>query len=232
MSKEMIRKKVPMSELKLAEKNVRLHSQTQLKEFVRSIEMFGQYRPIVVDENGTILAGNGLYMALEQSGYTEADVLQYMNLTNDEKGKLMIVDNKIYDLGQTSHADVMDILEGLETDLDVPGFDEDTLKLMLGDVEQIQDSLSQYGMIDEESKDRIQRNAQRKEDNIRKFAEERGAEYVPSDQFAGGATPLTDRKSDAKFENEEERLQKQQDKAVGEGKLFVTCPGCGEKIWL
>ena len=60
MSKEMIRKKVPMSELTLSEKNVRMHTQTQLKEFVRSIEMFGQYRPIVVDETGTILAGNGL----------------------------------------------------------------------------------------------------------------------------------------------------------------------------
>ena len=221
-----------MSELTLSEKNVRMHTQTQLKEFVRSIEMFGQYRPIVVDETGTILAGNGLYMALELSGYTEADVLQYTNLTNDEKGKLMIVDNKIYDLGQTSHADVMDILEGLESDLDVPGFDEDTLKLMLGDVEQIQDSLSQYGVIDEESKERIQKNAQRKEDNIRKFAEERGAEYVPSDQFSGGATPLTDRKGDADFENEEEKLQKQQDGEVGEGKLYVSCPGCGEKIWL
>jgi len=232
MSKEMIRKTVPMSELKLAEKNVRMHTQTQLKEFVRSIKMFGQYRPIVVDENGTILAGNGLYMALEMSGYEEADVLQYTNLTNDEKGKLMIVDNKIYDLGQTSHADVMDILEGLESDLDVPGFDEDALKLMIGDVEQIQDSLAQYGVIDEESKERIQKNAKRKEENIRKFAEERGAQYVPSDQFAGGATPLTDRQGDKAYENEEEKLQKQQDKALGEGKLFVTCPGCGEKIWL
>jgi len=232
MSKEMTRKTVPMSELKLAEKNVRMHTQTQLKEFVRSIKMFGQYRPIVVDENGTILAGNGLYMALEMSGYEEADVLQYTNLTNDEKGKLMIVDNKIYDLGQTSHADVMDILEGLESDLDVPGFDEDALKLMIGDVEQIQDSLAQYGVIDEESKERIQKNAKRKEENIRKFAEERGAQYVPSDQFAGGATPLTDRQGDKAYENEEEKLQKQQDKALGEGKLFVTCPGCGEKIWL
>lgn len=228
----MTRKTVPMSELKLAEKNVRMHTQTQLKEFVRSIEMFGQYRPIVIDETGTILAGNGLYMALEMSGYTEADVLQYTNLTNDEKGKLMIADNKIYDLGQTSHADVMDILEGLESDLDVPGFDEDTLKLMLGDVEQIQDSLSQYGVIDEESKERIQKNAQRKEDNIRKFAEERGAQYVPSDQFSGGATPLTDRKGDDKFQSEEEKIKKKQDNEVGEGKLFVTCPGCGEKIWL
>lgn len=33
------------------EKNVRIHTEQQLKEFQRSVKMFGQIRPIVVDEN-------------------------------------------------------------------------------------------------------------------------------------------------------------------------------------
>ena len=49
-----------LSELRRPERNVRMHTDKQLKEFRRSIEMFGQIRPIVVDEDGVILAGNGL----------------------------------------------------------------------------------------------------------------------------------------------------------------------------
>ena len=45
-----------LSELRRPERNVRMHTDKQLKEFRRSIEMFGQIRPIVVDEDGVILA--------------------------------------------------------------------------------------------------------------------------------------------------------------------------------
>ena len=53
--------KKPLTELRRPDRNVRMHTDKQLKEFRRSVEMFGQIRPIVVDENGVILAGNGLY---------------------------------------------------------------------------------------------------------------------------------------------------------------------------
>ena len=45
--------KMKLSELVRPKKNVRIHAEQQLKEFERSIEMFGQIRPIVVDENST-----------------------------------------------------------------------------------------------------------------------------------------------------------------------------------
>ena len=56
------------------EKNVRIHTEQQLKEFQRSVKMFGQIRPIVVDENNVILAGNGLYETLIAMGKETADV--------------------------------------------------------------------------------------------------------------------------------------------------------------
>ena len=52
--------KKPLTELHPPERNVRMHTDKQLKEFRRSVEMFGQIRPIVVDEAGIKLAGNGL----------------------------------------------------------------------------------------------------------------------------------------------------------------------------
>ena len=60
--------KMPLSTLKRPERNVRMHTEKQLKEFERSVSMFGQIRPIVVDDERTILAGNGLYETLLRMG--------------------------------------------------------------------------------------------------------------------------------------------------------------------
>ena len=47
--------KIPLSDLHPAERNVRIHSEKQIREFTRSLDKFDQIRPIVVDENKTIL---------------------------------------------------------------------------------------------------------------------------------------------------------------------------------
>lgn len=91
--------RMKLASLKMPEKNVRIHSEKQVKEFVRSLDAFGQIRPIVVDEDNTILAGNGLYAALMAKGETEADVYVMKGLSPNEKKKLMLADNKIYSLG-------------------------------------------------------------------------------------------------------------------------------------
>lgn len=57
-----------IKELRPAEKNVRLHSQKQIDEMKRSVDMFGQYRPLVVASDGEILVGNGLYETYVQMG--------------------------------------------------------------------------------------------------------------------------------------------------------------------
>lgn len=90
---------IPISELKRPERNVRIHTDKQLKEFERSIRMFGQIRPLVVDETNTILAGVGCFETLCRMGATEAAVYRVENLTENQKKKLMIADNKIYGLG-------------------------------------------------------------------------------------------------------------------------------------
>lgn len=56
--------RMKLAEMKKPDKNVRMHTEKQLQEYERSVRMFGQIRPIVVDEGGTILAGIGLYLSL------------------------------------------------------------------------------------------------------------------------------------------------------------------------
>lgn len=201
-----------LADLIKPEKNVRIHTEQQLKEFQRSIKMFGQIRPIVVDENNIILAGNGLYDTLIAMGKETADVYRYDNLTENQKKKLMIADNKIFSLGIENLETLDSFLEDLQGDLDIPGFDEEILKQMVSEAEDITDKLSEYGTLDDEEIQGIKKNAEKKEQQIQKI--ESGQELAPQ--------PATLSQQDFKGDDEE----------TTEVRKFVTCPNCREKIWL
>lgn len=201
-----------LADLIKPEKNVRIHTEQQLKEFQRSVKMFGQIRPIVVDENNIILAGNGLYDTLLAMGKETADVYRYDNLTENQKKKLMIADNKIFSLGIENLETLNSFLEDMQGDLDIPGFDEEILKQMVSEAEDITDKLSEYGTLDDEEIQSIKENAERKELQIQKI--ESGQELAPQ-----SAVPS---QQDSEGGSEE----------TTEVRKFVICPNCGEKIWL
>lgn len=198
-----------LADLKKPERNVRLHTEQQLKEFERSINMFGQIRPIVVDENNTILAGNGLYDTLIRMGKEKADVYKFDNLTENQKKKLMIADNKIFSLGIENLDTLNSFLEELQGDLDIPGFDEEILKQMVSDAEEVTGKIAEYGTLDEEEIQSIRDNAARKEQ-------------------AG----LSDNEPGESTDSAGSTIQEEQDEETAEIKKFVICPKCGEKIWL
>src|SRR5271169_6325089 len=45
--------------------NTRIHSKRQIKQIAKSIRAFGHLVPILIDENGVIIAGHGRYEAAE-----------------------------------------------------------------------------------------------------------------------------------------------------------------------
>lgn len=116
-----------LSVLKHPEKNVRIHSEQQIRELKRSLEKFGQTRALVIDENNIILIGNGLYEAMVSLGYQEATVYVKAGLSENDKKKLMIADNKTYALGIDNLETLNEFLEELQGDLDIPGYDEEIL---------------------------------------------------------------------------------------------------------
>lgn len=144
--------KMPISDLKKPSRNVRIHTEVQLKEFERSVTMFGQLRPIVVDENHEILAGNGLYDTLVRLGIEEADVYIMEGLTAKQKKKLMLADNKVYSLGIDDMEALDEFLVELEGDFDIPGFDEDILRNMVSVPDDITDTMADYGKIGDEER--------------------------------------------------------------------------------
>lgn len=198
--------KVKLSDMHIPKKNVRIHTEQQLKEFVRSVNMFGQIRPIVLDENMVILAGNGLYKALEKAGHMEADAYIMKDLTENQKKKLMIADNKIFNLGIENLETLNSFLEELGDDLDVPGFDEEILKTIVGDAEEVTEKIVEYGTLNEEDINNIKAGRARKEDRIEK--ERQGISQEPEDN-----------QDSTSIDTAEERKQ-------------VVCPKCGEVIWL
>lgn len=202
-----------LADLVKPEKNVRIHTEQQLREFQRSVKMFGQIRPIVVDENNVILAGNGLYDTLIAMGKETADVYKYDNLTENQKKKLMIADNKIFSLGIENFDTLNSFLEDLQGDLDIPGFDEDILKQMVSEAEDVTEKLSEYGTLDDEEIQSIKESGERKEQQIQKAEVEQA---IPAPQ------PITQPQQEMPEDSED----------TTEVKKFVICPKCGEKVWL
>jgi len=203
---------VKLSDLKKPEKNIRIHTEKQLKEFERSVTMFGQIRPIVIDENNVILAGNGLYDTLLLMGKSTAEVYKYDNLTENQKKKLMIADNKIFSLGIENLDTLNSFLEELQEDLDIPGFDEKILKQMVSDAEDVTDKIAEYGTLDESEIQSIKENAIKKEQQT--LPQEQKEDLVVSGTSKGGI------------------IREEQDEEPSEIKKFVICLKCGEKIWL
>ena len=79
-----------------------------------SIRQCGYIAPIIVDENGVILAGHTRYKALRQLGYQEADVVIKSGLTEEQKRKYRLLDNKTGELAEWD-VDLLEMeLDGLD----------------------------------------------------------------------------------------------------------------------
>jgi hypothetical protein len=148
----MVIETLPLADLKAPEKNVRLHPEAQIKEFMRAVEMFGQTRPVVVDEANTVLVGNGLVAALRRLEREHVDVLRKTGLSASAKNKLMLSDNKIFTLGHDDYDSIMTMIRGLE-DLDIPGYDGDMLAGLLGNEDIANDALDGFGVMGDEQKE-------------------------------------------------------------------------------
>jgi uncharacterized ubiquitin-like protein YukD len=200
---------VKLANLKPLEKNVRMHPESQIKELMRSVEQFGQTRPMVIDEKNNILVGNGLHKALVTMGRTEGDALLVTGLTEIQKKKLILTDNKTYDLGMDDYANIESFIKEVTDfgDFDIAGFDEESLKLITITEKDAQESDSKYGVLTEKAKENVEK------------AEVRDEKYVTG---TPASTPTWEK--DTPVDTPVTPTEKQ--------RKFVLCPRCGEVIYL
>lgn len=210
-----------LDDLKHPEKNVRIHSEQQIRELKRSLEKFGQTRALVVDENNVILIGNGLYEAMVSLGYQEASVYVKTGLSENDKKKLMIADNKTYALGIDNLDTLNEFLEELQGDLDIPGYDEEILQQMVADADEVTEKISEYGTLDESEIQKI------KEANEKREQKAAAAEISDNNSENSSENPNTSDNQSSERQNTTET-----EPEITETRKFVICPNCGEKIWL
>lgn len=84
-----------------------------------SIKQCSYIAPIIVDEDGVILAGHTRYKALKKLGYTECEIIVKAGLTDEQKRKYRILDNKTNELAEWD----IDFLNMELDGLDFDGFD-------------------------------------------------------------------------------------------------------------
>ena len=196
-----------LTDLRKIDKNIRRHSQKQLNEYVRSVKMFGQIRPLVVDEEGVILAGNGLYDALVSMGEEKADCYVVSDLTETQKKKLMLADNRVYELGMTDTEVFDEIIKSLDGDIDVPGWDADLLETLNASVREVNAMVDSYGSYQPEDMNRYRQEPQN-----------------------GALQQGTDGPHGAPLSAEAPEGETQQNASEAVSARYVICPKCGERI--
>lgn len=111
-------KKLKLTEIKPYGKNPRKNDGA-VDAVAESIKQCGYCSPIVVDENNEVLAGHTRLKALKKLGRKECEVVVKEGLTEEQKQKYRILDNKT---GEFAEWD-LDVLQEQLKDLDFEGFD-------------------------------------------------------------------------------------------------------------
>ena len=111
-------KKVKVSAIKPYGKNPRKNDKAA-EEVAKSIEQCGYCNPIIVDEDMVVLAGHTRLKALKILGWKACDVLVISGLSEDQKRKYRLYDNKTGELATWDY----DKLAEEIADLDFSGFD-------------------------------------------------------------------------------------------------------------
>lgn len=91
---------LPPNELIPYEFNNKKHPEDQINKIANSIKECGFRAPILVDENNIILAGHGRLLGAIKLGMKEVPVIKYADLTEIQKKKYRILDNRLWDLAE------------------------------------------------------------------------------------------------------------------------------------
>lgn len=111
--------------------NVRTHSQRNIEAIAASLRRFGQQKPIVLDANGVVRAGNGTFAAAKLLGWTHIDAVRTA-LTGVELVAYGIADNRTgdADAGSEWDRDALALtLSAINTE--VPGFSLDEIASLI-----------------------------------------------------------------------------------------------------
>jgi len=113
--------------------NVRQHGARNLETIKASLARFGQQKPIVVDGNGVVVAGNGTLAAARELGWQSVHVVR-SGLTGSDRTAYAIADNRTAELAEWDDAALAEQLSALAIDdaelLAAAGYDPGELEAL------------------------------------------------------------------------------------------------------
>lgn len=122
--------KININELTPYKNNAKIHTEEQIGQIVKSIEMYGNNDPIAVwGEDNIIVEGHGRYLALQKLGVDEVEIIRLDHLTNEQRKEYTLVHNKLTMNTDFDFETLERELEGLTFDdfdfgFDLPEYDD------------------------------------------------------------------------------------------------------------
>ncbi|UKK86194.1 site-specific DNA-methyltransferase [Sphingopyxis sp. BSN-002] len=118
------------------DRNARTHSKRQIDQIAKSIERFGFVNPVLVDDEGRVVAGHGRIEAARRLGLTDVPVLSLGAMSDADRRAYIIADNRLAELAGWDRdllTSELGELQSLLDDIDFEclGFDQGELDAML-----------------------------------------------------------------------------------------------------
>jgi len=126
----------PIDRLKPYAQNAKTHGDDQVAKIAASMAEFGWTVPVLVAEDGEVIAGHGRILAATQLGLTEAPVIVLGHLTEAQRRAYRIADNKLTEMGGWDEALLSAELQDLlaeEFDLSLIGIADGELDRLLAE---------------------------------------------------------------------------------------------------
>ena len=134
---------VPVAELKPNPRNPNTHPAAQLELLAKNIKYFGWRHCITVSKrSGCIVAGHGRLQAAQKLGVELVPVDFQDFASDDEELAVLLADNRIAEISETDEDELKSLLKELDgkIDLDLTGFDNDSLDELLDRLETKEES--------------------------------------------------------------------------------------------
>jgi DNA modification methylase len=90
---------LPIGDLVPYARNSRVHSAAQVASVVESIRAFGFTSPVLIRDDGQIIAGHGRVMAAQKMGMSEVPCIRLGHLTDEQARAYVLADNKLSEMG-------------------------------------------------------------------------------------------------------------------------------------
>ena len=129
----------PIARLKPYARNARTHSDDQIAKIAASLVEYGWTAPVMVSDDGEIVAGHGRLLAAQHLGLNEVPIIRLSHLTPEQVRAYRIADNRLSELSGWDDellAAELHALNAAGFDLSLTGFEGEDLDRLLAPLDE------------------------------------------------------------------------------------------------